>query len=155
AAAARPPRRRVAVGGRGRGRVRHAAAPRGRRPRRRRAPRRGGAAGGGGRAGPESRPGGHRAVRPGPVDHRRGPMTTLATHPFAAAAAAAEVTTADVVLWVVLPYLFLTVFVLGHVWRYRYDKFGWTTRSSQLYERRLLRWASPLFHFGILFVFLG
>ena len=57
-------------------------------------------------------------------------MTTLATHPFAAAAAAAEVTTADVVLWVVLPYLFLTVFVLGHVWRYRYDKFGWTTRSS-------------------------
>jgi nitrate reductase gamma subunit len=41
------------------------------------------------------------------------------------------------------------------VWRYRYDKFGWTTRSSQLYERRLLRWGSPLFHFGILFVFLG
>jgi nitrate reductase gamma subunit len=36
------------------------------------------------------------------------------------------------------------------VWRYRYDKFGWTTRSSQLYERRLLRWGSPLFHFGIL-----
>lgn len=69
--------------------------------------------------------------------------------------AAPQVTTLDVVLWVVLPYLFLTVFVLGHVWRYRYDKFGWTTRSSQLYERRLLRWASPLFHFGILFVFLG
>ena len=22
------------------------------------------------------------------------------------------------------------------IWRYRYDKFGWTTRSSQLYERR-------------------
>ena len=44
---------------------------------------------------------------------------------------------------------------LGHVWRYRYDKFGWTTRSSQLYESRLLRWGSPLFHFGILAVFLG
>ncbi|HEY3001772.1 MAG TPA: respiratory nitrate reductase subunit gamma, partial [Kribbellaceae bacterium] len=28
------------------------------------------------------------------------------------------------------------------VWRYRYDKFGWTTRSSQLYESRLLRIAS-------------
>ena len=45
--------------------------------------------------------------------------------------------------------------MLGHVWRYRYDKFGWTTRSSQMYERRLLRWGSPLFHFGILAVFLG
>lgn len=58
-------------------------------------------------------------------------------------------------LWVVYPYLCLAVFVLGHIWRYRYDQFGWTTRSSQLYERRLLRWASPLFHFGILAVFLG
>ncbi|MEE6271808.1 respiratory nitrate reductase subunit gamma [Georgenia wangjunii] len=61
----------------------------------------------------------------------------------------------DTVLWVVIPYVTLATFVLGHVWRYRYDKFGWTTRSSQLYEDRLLRWASPLFHFGILAVFLG
>ena len=53
-------------------------------------------------------------------------------------------------LWVIVPYLCLAVFVLGHVWRYRYDKFGWTTRSSQLYEDRLLRWGSPLFHFGML-----
>jgi nitrate reductase gamma subunit len=58
-------------------------------------------------------------------------------------------------LWVVFPYLCLTTFVVGHIWRYRYDKFGWTTRSSQLYENRLLRIGSPLFHFGILAVFLG
>jgi nitrate reductase gamma subunit len=64
-------------------------------------------------------------------------------------------TTTDTLLWVVVPYVCLAIFVLGHVWRYRYDKFGWTTRSSQLYESRLLRWASPLFHFGILAVFLG
>ncbi|HWS57356.1 MAG TPA: respiratory nitrate reductase subunit gamma [Actinotalea sp.] len=61
----------------------------------------------------------------------------------------------DTVLWAVFPYVCLAVFVVGHVWRYRYDKFGWTTRSSQLYESRLLRWASPMFHFGILAVFLG
>jgi nitrate reductase gamma subunit len=61
----------------------------------------------------------------------------------------------DVLLWVVFPYACLLLFVGGHVWRYRYDKFGWTTRSSQLYERRLLRWGSPLFHFGILFVLGG
>jgi nitrate reductase gamma subunit len=61
----------------------------------------------------------------------------------------------DLLLWVVAPYVALTVFVLGHLWRYRYDKFGWTTRSSQLYEARLLRIGSPLFHFGILVVLLG
>jgi nitrate reductase gamma subunit len=61
----------------------------------------------------------------------------------------------DTFLWVIFPYLCLAVFVVGHYWRYRYDKFGWTTRSSQLYEDRLLRLGSPLFHFGILAVFLG
>jgi len=64
-------------------------------------------------------------------------------------------TTPDTLLWVVLPYVCLAVFIVGHLWRYKYDKFGWTTRSSQLYESRLLRWGSPLFHFGILVVFLG
>ena len=58
-------------------------------------------------------------------------------------------------LWIIVAYLSIATFVLGHVWRYRYDKFGWTTRSSQLYENRLLRLGSPLFHFGILLVFLG
>ena len=53
-------------------------------------------------------------------------------------------------LFVVVPYVCLTTFVVGHLWRYRYDKFGWTTRSSQLYENRLLRIGSPLFHFGML-----
>lgn len=53
-------------------------------------------------------------------------------------------------LFAVLPYVCLSVFVVGHYWRYRYDKFGWTTRSSQLYEDRMLRWGSPLFHFGLL-----
>jgi nitrate reductase gamma subunit len=62
------------------------------------------------------------------------------------------ITAPDVLLWVILPYVAITVFVVGHVWRYRYDKFGWTTRSSQLYERRLLRLGSPMFHVGILLV---
>ena len=53
-------------------------------------------------------------------------------------------------LFVIVPYLCLATFAVGHWWRYRYDKFGWTTRSSQLYENRLLRIGSPLFHFGML-----
>ena len=61
----------------------------------------------------------------------------------------------DVVLWGVLPYLVVVTFVGGLIWRYRYDQFGWTTRSSQLYESRLLRIGSPLFHFGLLFVIIG
>nr|WP_229780230.1 respiratory nitrate reductase subunit gamma [Arthrobacter sp. BL-252-APC-1A] len=58
-------------------------------------------------------------------------------------------------LWGVLPYVVIAVLVLGSIWRYRYDQFGWTTRSSQLYEARILRIASPLFHFGILAVIAG
>ncbi|WP_110590129.1 respiratory nitrate reductase subunit gamma [Microbacterium suaedae] len=61
----------------------------------------------------------------------------------------------DVLLWLIIPYLALAAFVLGHIWRYRYDKFGWTTRSSQIYESKLLRIGSPLFHYGIVFVFVG
>ena len=43
-------------------------------------------------------------------------------------------------LWLVLPYLALAGFVLGHVWRWRHDQFGWTTFTTQLVENRLLRW---------------
>ncbi|GAA3494666.1 respiratory nitrate reductase subunit gamma [Streptomyces prasinosporus] len=77
------------------------------------------------------------------------------TAPAQPPALAVETGTGGILLWVVLPYVALAVFVLGHVWRYRYDKFGWTTRSSQLYENRLLRIGSPLFHFGVLVVLVG
>lgn len=58
-------------------------------------------------------------------------------------------------VWATLPYIAFTSFVLGHLWRYRNDQFGWTTRSSQIYESRLLRLGSPLFHFGMLGVIGG
>lgn len=60
----------------------------------------------------------------------------------------------DLLLWVVLPYVSMTVFVVGHVWRYRHDQLGWTTRSTQLLERRRLRAGVLLFHLG-LFAVLG
>jgi nitrate reductase gamma subunit len=58
-------------------------------------------------------------------------------------------------LWLTLPYVAFTSFVVGHIWRYRHDQFGWTTRSSQLHESRLLRLGSPLFHFGLVAVLGG
>lgn len=61
----------------------------------------------------------------------------------------------NVLFWDITPYVTLAVLVVGLWWRYRYDKFGWTSRSSQIYESRLLSIASPIFHFGILAVFAG
>lgn len=61
----------------------------------------------------------------------------------------------DVALWGVLPYVMMAILIGGLIWCYRYDQFGWTTRSSQLYESKLLRIGSPLFHFGILAVVAG
>jgi len=63
--------------------------------------------------------------------------------------------TLDVLLWGVAPYVMVAVLVGGTIWRYRYDKFGWTTRSSELHESRLLRIGSPPFHFGLLVVVVG
>jgi nitrate reductase gamma subunit len=62
---------------------------------------------------------------------------------------------ADLFVWLVLPYVSLTVFAVGHVWRYKRDQFGWTSRSSQLLESRLLAWGSTLFHYGALAVIAG
>ncbi|MFF1378904.1 respiratory nitrate reductase subunit gamma [Streptomyces sp. NPDC058308] len=60
-----------------------------------------------------------------------------------------------IALWGVLPYLVLVVLITGTAWRYRYDRFGFTTRSSQLHEHRLLSVGGPLFHYGLLFVVAG
>jgi nitrate reductase gamma subunit len=59
------------------------------------------------------------------------------------------------IFWDDAPYVVLAIVVVGTWWRYRYDKFGWTTRSSQIYESRLLSIANPLFHFGSLAVIMG
>ena len=66
-----------------------------------------------------------------------------------------RVDAAQTFLWFVLPYLAVVVFVLGHIWRYRRDQLGWTSRSTQLLEGRALRVGSLLFHFGALAVIGG
>jgi nitrate reductase gamma subunit len=59
-----------------------------------------------------------------------------------------DASAAELFLWVGLPYLALGIFVVGHIWRWRYDQFGWTSQSTQLQERRLLKWGSPVFHYA-------
>lgn len=56
----------------------------------------------------------------------------------------------ELLLYVVLPYAAITIFVVGHWWRYRTDQYGWSARSTQLLESRVLRFASITFHLGVL-----
>jgi nitrate reductase gamma subunit len=63
--------------------------------------------------------------------------------------------TTDIFLWLVVPYVAIAIFIVGHIWRYRRDQFRWTSQSTQLLERRLLKWGSPLFHYGTLAVIAG
>ena len=58
-------------------------------------------------------------------------------------------------LWVIFPYLCIAVFVVGHIFRYRHDQFGWTAKSSEFIEKKQLMIGSVLFHIGIFPVILG
>jgi nitrate reductase gamma subunit len=61
----------------------------------------------------------------------------------------------DFLLWVAVPYAVITIFILGHIYRYLTDGFSWTSKSSELLEKKLLRFGSMPFHYGILLVLLG
>ncbi|MGZ8647086.1 MAG: respiratory nitrate reductase subunit gamma [Solirubrobacteraceae bacterium] len=56
----------------------------------------------------------------------------------------------EILLWIILPYAAVATFVVGTWWRYRADQFGWTSGSTQLFERKILGWAGPAFHYGAL-----
>ena len=58
-------------------------------------------------------------------------------------------------LFNVYPYICLTVFFMGSLARFDRDQYTWKSDSSQLLRAGQLRWGSNLFHFGILFLFLG
>lgn len=61
----------------------------------------------------------------------------------------------DQFLWVIFPYLCVAIFVIGHIWRYRIDQFGWTAKSSEFIEKKQLMIGSILFHFSVIPVFFG
>ena len=55
----------------------------------------------------------------------------------------------------VFPYACLTVFTVGHAYRYVTDRYGWNARSSEFLEKKRLRIGSVIFHWGILGTLLG
>jgi nitrate reductase gamma subunit len=58
-------------------------------------------------------------------------------------------------LFVVYPYICLAVFLMGSLARYDRDQYTWKSDSSMLLRKAGMRWASNLFHGGILFLFFG
>jgi nitrate reductase gamma subunit len=60
----------------------------------------------------------------------------------------------DYLLFVVFPYIALTLAITGGLYRYFSDRFSFSSVSSQLIENRVLFWGSVLFHYGITIVLL-
>lgn len=56
----------------------------------------------------------------------------------------------ETIIYVLLPYVAMTIFVVGLIWRRRTDRYGWNARSTQLLESKTLRFGSILFHLGVL-----
>lgn len=61
----------------------------------------------------------------------------------------------DNFILIALPYIALTVFLIGSIYRYTYRKFQFSSLSSEFLEGRRLFYGSVPFHWGILVVFCG
>ncbi|MDQ5910721.1 MAG: Respiratory nitrate reductase subunit gamma [Pseudomonadota bacterium] len=61
----------------------------------------------------------------------------------------------DTLLFGVYPYLAGAVFLFGSLVRFDRDQFTWKAHSSQMLSNKNMRWASNLFHVGILLLFFG
>jgi len=67
----------------------------------------------------------------------------------------AKLSVLDYMLWVGMPYAVLAIFIVGHIYRYLRDGITWTSKSSELLEKKMLRAGSMLFHYAIILVLLG
>lgn len=63
--------------------------------------------------------------------------------------------TLDHILFIALPYVALTIFFIGTLYRYRTSGFEVSSLSSQFLEGKQLYWGAMLFHWGILIVLAG
>lgn len=61
----------------------------------------------------------------------------------------------EIVLFVALPYTALLLAVAASIYRYRTDRFSYSSLSSQFLESRQLFWGSVPFHWGLLVVLLA
>lgn len=61
----------------------------------------------------------------------------------------------DIILFAAFPYAALVLAIWGGVYRYRHDRFSYSSLSSQLLENRRLFWGSVPWHYGIVTVLLA
>jgi len=61
----------------------------------------------------------------------------------------------NAVLFVGLPYTTVAVAVLVGIYRYRTDRYSYSSQSSQFLESRVLFWGSVPWHYGILIILLA
>lgn len=63
--------------------------------------------------------------------------------------------TLNVIVFGLYPYICVTVFLVGSLFRFDREPYTWRTGSSQLLRRCQLMWGSNLFHIGILMIAAG
>lgn len=51
-----------------------------------------------------------------------------------------------------LPYLFLTIAIVGTIYRYQTNRYSWSSQSSQFVENKVLFFGSFPWHFGIILI---
>ena len=59
------------------------------------------------------------------------------------------------ILFGVMPYVLLVLAIAGSIYRFNFNKFTWSSQSSQFLENRTLFFGSFPWHYGIVFVLLG
>lgn len=57
--------------------------------------------------------------------------------------------------WIVFPYICLTILVLGTFYRFVHRRMDWVAPSTEIFEKKMLSFGSRIFHWGIVFAFLG
>ncbi|WP_164669513.1 respiratory nitrate reductase subunit gamma [Virgibacillus doumboii] len=62
---------------------------------------------------------------------------------------------AEIFWWVIFPYITLTIMLFGSIYRFAFRQLTWVAPSTEFFEKRWLRIGSPLFHYGLLFAFIG
>ena len=66
-----------------------------------------------------------------------------------------EIFTLHNLIFGVYPYICLAVFWIGSWLRFDREQYGWKSDSTQLLSKGSMRWASNLFHYGIIAIFGG
>ena len=57
--------------------------------------------------------------------------------------------------WVIFPYIAGTILIAGVLYSYAFRRLRWTVPSTEIFEKRWLRYGSHSLHWGLIFAFIG